>query len=320
MLQKLIHRFERGERQALAKVISLIEKDSPLKEEILKNRYLSAGKARVVGFTGAPGAGKSSLIDQLIDSIRCEGETVGVVAVDPTSPFSGGALLGDRIRMQKHSLDPGVYIRSMGARGNLGGLARSTREVVRLMDAFGMDWVMVETVGVGQTEVDIMNVAQTTVLVVTPNSGDGIQTMKAGIMEIADIFVVNKSDLPGADTVAIEIETMLSMKTTTNGRQPPIIRTSSLQGTGIGELHKAIGVHMAYLRENAACRATSRERRRAEVFDILSDRWQTVVRQHAERGGPVGHLVEQVVESRMDPYTAAAIIMDLLLGSETARS
>lgn len=303
----------------MAKVISLVEKDSPLKEEILRNRYLAAGKAGIVGFTGAPGAGKSSLIDRLIDSIRGEGETVGVVAVDPTSPFSGGALLGDRIRMQKHSLDPGVYIRSMGARGNLGGLARSTREVVRLIDAFGKDWVMVETVGVGQTEVDIMNVAQTTVLVVTPNSGDGIQTMKAGIMEIADIFVVNKGDLPGADTVAMEIGAMLSMKTAAKGWQPPIVKTSSLQDTGIGELHKAIRAHVAYLRESAECQATRREKRRAEVFDILSDRWQAVVRRHAGDGGAVGLLVEQVVESRIDPYTAAAEIMGLLLGSETAR-
>lgn len=319
-MQELLDRFQRGERQALAKVISLIEWDSPLKEDILRHRYLSAGKARIVGFTGAPGAGKSSLIDCLIESIRAGGRTVGVVAVDPTSPFSGGAVLGDRIRMQRHSLDPGVYIRSMGARGNLGGLAGCTRDVVRIMDAFGKDWVMVETVGVGQTEVDIMNVAQTTVLVVTPNSGDGIQTMKAGIMEIADVFVVNKCDLPGADAVANEIQAVLAMKAASDGWRPPVVMASSRQGIGTGDLHDAIDVHQEFLRTNESCRAAGRERMRAEVYDILAGQWRAVVRRQAERGGAVGHVVDEVVERRMDPYTAAATIMELLLRPDASRS
>lgn len=312
MINDLLERFQRKERQALAKVISLIENESPLKEEILKNRYFSAGHAKIIGFTGSPGAGKSSLIDQLVDLIRNKGETVGVVAVDPTSPFSGGALLGDRIRMQKHSLDKGVFIRSMGTRGNLGGLARSTKEVVKIMDAFGKDWIIVETVGVGQAEVDIMNIAHTTVLVMTPNTGDSIQTIKAGIMEIADIFAVNKCDLPGADRLIIEIETMLSMKMTEEKWRPPVIKTSTLKEEGVHDLLAAVNDHGNYLQENGIYPLLEKEKASIDTMEILTRHWQEYVRKHMNNGGPVDNWFKQVINRQMDPYTAAARILEFL--------
>jgi len=315
MINDLLERFQRKERQALAKVISLIENESPLKEEILKNRYFSAGHARIIGFTGSPGAGKSSLIDQLVDLIRNKGETVGVVAVDPTSPFSGGALLGDRIRMQKHSLDKGVFIRSMSTRGNLGGLARTTKEVVKIMDVFGKDWIIVETVGVGQAEVDIMNIAHTTVLVMTPNTGDGIQTIKAGIMEIADIFVVNKCDLAGCDRLIVEIETMLNMKMTDNKWRPPVIKTSTLKEEGVHDLLAAVNDHGNYLQENGIYPLLEREKASSDVIDILMLRWQECIRRHIEAGGPVRGWFDQVLDRQMDPYTAATKVMEFLIGS-----
>ncbi|MBC7104679.1 MAG: methylmalonyl Co-A mutase-associated GTPase MeaB, partial [Firmicutes bacterium] len=199
-------KFTAGEQRALARVISLVENEAPEKDELLRRLYPRTGGAYVVGLTGAPGSGKSSLVDRLTGLLRRTGRTVGIVAVDPTSPFTGGALLGDRIRMQEHACDDGVFIRSMGTRGSLGGLARTTKDVIRVLDAFGFDYVLVETVGVGQAELDIMHVADTTVVVLTPATGDSIQTIKAGIMEIADVFAVNKADLPGARKLAVEVE------------------------------------------------------------------------------------------------------------------
>ena len=313
MIEDLLERFQRKERQALAKVISLIENESPLKEEILKNRYFSAGHAKIIGFTGSPGVGKSSLIDQLVNLIRKNGETVGIVAVDPTSPFSGGALLGDRIRLQKHCLDKGVFIRSMSTRGNLGGLARTTKEVVKIMDAFGKDWIIVETVGVGQAEVDIMNVAHTTVLVMTPNTGDGIQMIKAGIMEIADIFVANKCDLVGCDRLIVEIETMLNM--TDNKWRPPVIKTSTLNEEGIDDLLAALNTHRNFLKENEIYNSLEREKASSDTMDILTLRWQECIRKHMEDGGPVRCWFDQVLDRQMDPYTAATKVMEFLVGS-----
>lgn len=313
MLNELLERFQKKERRALAKVISLIENDSPLKEEVLKSNYFAAGHARIIGFTGSPGAGKSSLIDQLVDFIRGRGQSVGVIAVDPTSPFTGGALLGDRIRMQKHGLDQGVYIRSMGTRGNLGGLARSTKDVVKILDAFGYDWVIVETVGVGQAEVDIMNVAHTTVLVMTPNTGDGIQTIKAGIMEIADLFVVNKSDLPGSDRLLIEIETMLNMRTAEMKWRPPVVMTSAFKETGIDYLMDAIESHGEYLRENGLLSLKEREKAGSDTREILMIRWRELIEKSLSNGGLVSSLYEQVLKRELDPYTAAEKVMEFLV-------
>ncbi|MGV8056623.1 MAG: methylmalonyl Co-A mutase-associated GTPase MeaB [Smithellaceae bacterium] len=320
MLKDLLERFQRKERQALAKVISLIEKESSLKEDILKNKYFCAGHAKIIGFTGSPGAGKSSLIDQIVDLIRSNGETVGIVAVDPTSPFSGGALLGDRIRMQKHGLDKGVFIRSMGTRGNLGGLARSTKEVVRIMDAFGKDWIIVETVGVGQAEVDIMNIAHTTVLVMTPNTGDAIQTIKAGIMEIADVFAVNKCDLAGADRLVIEIETMLNMKMTEEKWRPPVIKTSTLKEEGVNDLLAAVKAHGEFLLVNGIYDSLEKEKASTDMMEILTRRWQEHVSKHMNNGGPVSDWLKQVLNRQMDPYTAATKIMEFLIRPESRNS
>jgi LAO/AO transport system kinase len=211
-LKELMSRFWAGEHRALARVISTVENELPEKDEILKEIYTKTGGAYILGVTGSPGAGKSSLVDSLVKEIRKSKELVGIVAVDPTSPFTGGAILGDRIRMNTHALDEGVFIRSMGTRGSLGGLAKTTKEVVKVMDAFGMAWVIIETVGVGQAELDIMYIADSTVVVLTPGAGDSIQTMKAGIMEIADVFAINKCDLPGADSVEMEVQLMLNFR------------------------------------------------------------------------------------------------------------
>ncbi|MBF7084509.1 methylmalonyl Co-A mutase-associated GTPase MeaB [Desulfallas sp. Bu1-1] len=296
----------------MAKLITLIENDSPLKEEIIKKLHFTTKKARIIGFTGSPGAGKSSLIDRLVKTIRQRGETVGIIAVDPTSPFSGGAMLGDRIRMQEHALDEGVYIRSMGTRGNLGGLARSTKDVVKVLNAYGKDWIIVETVGVGQAELEIMNIASTTTLVLTPDSGDGIQTIKAGIMEIADIFAVNKCDLPGADRVATETEMMLDMQYHKKAWRPPVIMTSSVTGEGVNELLEAINEHHRYLQENNIYLSIQKEKAITEILDIISSYWQKLICQHLNGKSQVSFLLEKVANQKMDPYTAATKIIEIL--------
>lgn len=231
-MQDLINRFTAGETRALARLISLLENEDDQHEQIIKELFKRTGQAYVIGFTGSPGAGKSSLVDQVVKQLRQAGKTVGIIAVDPTSPFTGGALLGDRIRMQQHALDKGVFIRSMGTRGSLGGLAKTTKDVVKAMDAFGFNYVIIETVGVGQAELDIMHVADSTVVVLTPGAGDAIQTIKAGIMEIADVFAVNKSDLSGADKIANEVEIMLDQQRADIDWRPPVKLCSSLKDTG----------------------------------------------------------------------------------------
>ncbi len=310
-MQQLLDSFNNKNRRSLAKLITLIENDSPLKEEALKKIYFSTGKARIIGFTGSPGAGKSSLIDRMVEIIRQRGETVGIIAVDPTSPFSGGALLGDRIRMKEHTLDGGVYIRSMGTRGNLGGLARNTKNVVKVLDAYGMDWIIVETVGVGQAELDIMNVASTTILVLTPDSGDGIQTIKAGIMEIADIFAVNKCDLSGADRIATEIEIMLDMKSGKKSWRPPVIMTSTMKGKGVEDLLEAICNHQLFLQENGTYSLMQKEKAITETLDMISDYYNKMIRREIDSNERVRIIMEGVSGRELDPYTAATEIFRL---------
>ncbi|MCL6638373.1 MAG: methylmalonyl Co-A mutase-associated GTPase MeaB [Firmicutes bacterium] len=308
-------RYWNGEHRALARVISLVENEMPEKEEILRQIYPRTGRSYILGITGSPGAGKSSLTDRLIGELRKRNETVGVIAVDPTSPFSGGAILGDRIRMNEHALDKGVFIRSMGTRGSLGGLSMTTREVVKLMDAFGMDWVIIETVGVGQAELDIMHIADTTVVVLTPGAGDGIQAMKAGIMEIADIFAVNKADLPGADRVASEVEMMLDLQCEKKAWRPPVVKTSTVHGEGVKDLLAAVEKHRDYLKEKGLYAGRRRERARNEALDIVNNQWQKLVRQQMESPGPVNELLNRVAAREMDPYTASASILDWIITS-----
>lgn len=307
MQDQLVDEFLAGSRRALARVITAVENDSPEKEAYLAQIYPRTGRAYVVGITGSPGAGKSSLVDELAAEIRRWGLKIGIIAVDPTSPFSGGALLGDRIRMQRHALDEGIFIRSMGTRGSVGGLSRATRDVTKVMDAFGLDLILIETVGVGQSELEIMNAAHTTVVVLTPGAGDVVQTLKAGIMEIADVFAVNKADMEGADRVAREVESMLDLAH--KDWRPPVILTSTTAHTGIRELYDAIGRHKEFLEQNGKLEEIRRQRARSEVVDIVLNNLKTTITRRFLSAQTSDALLEQVVERKIDPYAAAGEIL-----------
>ncbi len=300
-----------GDRRALARLISMVENDDPQKTDILKKIYPHTGKGYVFGITGAPGTGKSTLVDQLLRIIREQDLTVGVIAVDPSSPFSGGAILGDRIRMQDHALDKGIFIRSMGARGTLGGLSKSTREVVKFLDAFGKDVIFIETVGVGQSEVDVVKYADTTVLVLTPAAGDSVQTIKAGIMEIADIFIVNKADLPGTDRTVAELEAMLDLGSP-EGWRPPVICTNSLQGEGVQEAWEAACKHRRYLEDSGNLQQVRKERARREFIDQVEYLIKAEVWKRIQEKVSLEELVEDLMNRRSDPYSLARELLDAI--------
>jgi LAO/AO transport system kinase len=270
----LAEQFRAGDVRALARAISLVERRDPAVrglESALKDRMR---QAYVVGFTGAPGTGKSTLVDALVALLRKQGRSVAVVATDPNSPFTGGAILGDRIRMQRHALDPKVFIRSMGARGHLGGLSLAAREAVRLLGAFGFDPVILETVGVGQSELEVAAVADTTIVVLTPNLGDGVQMIKAGILEIADILVVNKADLEGHNRVVLELRGMLSLaagRGSAGKWKPPIIATSAVKQEGIEELWTAIEAHRHHLESSGAAERRARQRLEEETAEVVAE-------------------------------------------------
>ncbi len=270
MTEDLIERFRRGERLALARAITLIENGSQEGRDLLDAVFPQTGSCRRIGITGPPGAGKSTLIDGIIREYRERGQTVGVVAVDPTSPFTGGALLGDRIRMQSQWSDPGVFIRSMASRGSWGGLAAATADVVELLDAFGKGIVIAETVGVGQSEFDVVDATHSTVVVLVPESGDAIQVMKAGLMEIADIFVINKSDRDGADDMEVGLKAMLDMRQSDRDWRPPIVRSVATRGEGISPLLASLDRHHAYLREAHLIEKWSRKAVRARIVSMVN--------------------------------------------------
>ena len=303
MHDRLLADFTAGRTAALARAISIVENHRPGFEQLLAALHPKIGRARRIGITGPPGAGKSTLTTCLTRAFRAEGLTVGIVAVDPTSPFTGGALLGDRIRMEEVALDPGVYIRSLATRGSLGGLSAATRESCDVMDAFGVDRILIETVGVGQSELDIARTADTSLVVLVPESGDAIQTLKAGLMEIADIFTVNKADRPGADRLRNEIEIMLGMRTgstmrnvpahhgvdlsrnnlakqardaaavdATDSWTPPVLRTAAARGEGIAELVSALDRHFRYLERSGGLRERRRARLRERVVEVVEDK------------------------------------------------
>jgi LAO/AO transport system kinase len=307
-----------GDPRALARAISLIEDESPVGTEILRRLFADTGRAYVVGVTGPPGAGKSTLVDRLIAHLRAGGQTVGVVAVDPTSPFTGGAILGDRVRMQAHAADSGVFIRSMATRGHLGGLSRSTSEVALLLDAAGKDVVLIETVGVGQDEVDIVRTADVSVVVVVPGAGDEVQTLKAGIMEIADIFVVNKADREGADRTIASIEALLSLQSFgADEWRPPIVRTTATTGEGLGDLVAAIDRFRAHT--DATRGARRRTRAEWRLRELMAHRFLRHVESTVLSPGELAGMLDRIAARDLDPYTAADDVLARALGGQPRR-
>ena len=301
-IQPWIDQLRSGDVRALARAISTVENRAPGWSDLLKALFPHSGKARVLGLTGPPGAGKSTLVDQLARVYRKDNRTVGIVAVDPTSPYTGGAILGDRIRMQDHFSDPGIYIRSMATRGSLGGLARTTADVTTVLDASGRDLIMIETVGVGQDEVDIVRVADVTVVILVPGMGDDVQTIKAGIMEIADIFVINKSDRDGAEHVEREIRALQSLATRNDRWTPPIIKTVASQGVGIEELAGAISDYEKYLLKENLVLNKSVENWQERLIEMLRDALLEKSRAQLENGD-LARLAAEVAEHKRDPYT-----------------
>lgn len=298
----------KGEKRSAAKLITLIENEGKEKNDVIKKIYPYTGNAFVIGITGSPGAGKSSLVDELTRLIRSEGHKVGIIAVDPTSPFSGGALLGDRIRMQEIALDKGVFIRSMGTRGSLGGLSRATKDVVKILDAFGSKYIIIETVGVGQSELDIMHYADTTVVVLTPGAGDHIQTIKAGIMEIADIFVINKSDLGGTQKIKTDIESMLDLSPLIKDWRPPVLQTSTIKEQGLKDLWQEIKNHQEY--KTSQHQNEAGKRMKMEVFDIVMQSLKCYVEENIMSNGKLEGKLQQMTQRQLDPYTVADEIIN----------
>jgi LAO/AO transport system kinase len=298
--ESLIERMEQGNRVALAKLMTLVENREPETAEVM-SRLHGRGDAAIVGVTGPPGAGKSTLVDRVVAAMRAAGRKVGVVAVDPSSPFSGGAVLGDRIRMQDHFLDEGVFIRSLSARGSVGGLARATRDMARLLKAFGKDIVIVETVGVGQSELDIMRLGDTVVVVLVPEAGDTVQAMKAGLLEIADIFVVNKADRDGASRIKIELEQMLQLR--------PVLMTVALDDKGTTELVAALEGHRQFLTDSGEGEARNIAGREDEFLTNLRDEiGRRLIR--GMREANVSAVVDNVKTGKIDPYGAALRVVN----------
>jgi LAO/AO transport system kinase len=304
----LVARARRGDRIAIARLISLVEAGGPSARAVAAATTPHTGRAWTVGITGAPGSGKSTLTDGLVKHLRACDLDVGVLAIDPTSPFSGGAILGDRVRMQDHAVDPGVFIRSMATRGHLGGLALATPQAVRVLDAAGKQWIVVETVGVGQVEVEIAGHADSTVVVVNPRWGDAVQAAKAGLLEIADLFVVNKADRPGAPETARDLEGMLDLAGELEWR-PPVLLTVATEGTGVAELWDALRAHREFLEANGLVEPRRRNRVRDELRALVAEQ----LREQATAigsGARFDALVEQVAAREIDPFTAAAELLD----------
>ncbi|HXN85349.1 MAG TPA: methylmalonyl Co-A mutase-associated GTPase MeaB [Candidatus Binataceae bacterium] len=306
-LEKLLERFDRADKVALARLITLIENHAPERNAVIERIYAKTGHAHIVGITGPPGAGKSTLVNLLIAKYRALGKQVAVVAIDPSSPFSGGAVLGDRVRMTDHYKDTGVYIRSISSRGSHGGLSRAAREITKLLDAFGHDIIIIETVGVGQTELGIMDLADTTVVVTVPEGGDAVQVMKAGLNEIADVFVVNKADRDGADRIKAELELSVHLRPA-GGWSPPVLMTQAAADKGVDRLVDAIAKHREYL-EAHRDPAHEAERRTHELIEVLGGELEDRAARALKDGHQSGLLL-RVREGQTNPYGAARKILE----------
>lgn len=299
-----------GNKRTCARLISIVENKEEEAKNIIKNIYKYTGKAHVIGITGPPGGGKSTLTDKLAKELRKRGKTVGIVAIDPTSPFTGGAILGDRIRMQDLATDSGVFIRSMGTRGYLGGLSKATQSAVKILDVYGADYIIIETVGVGQSEIDIVKTADTVVMVMVPGLGDDIQAIKAGVMEIGDIFAINKSDLDGAGRTAAEVKAMLDMSPQKD-RRPPILQVVASLNKGIDELLDEIINHMEYLKSSEKLRERRENNIRMEIIKLIETEIMRIVLQKTQTDHVLEKITTEVADRKIDPFSACESIMNL---------
>lgn len=311
-LTAFIERIRQGDIRALARAISAIEDNTADAVPLLKALFPHSGNARIIGLTGAPGAGKSTLVDVLAREYRKQGKTLGIIAVDPTSPYTGGAILGDRIRMQAHHADTGIYIRSMATRGFLGGLARTTADVATVLDASGKDLILIETVGVGQDEIDIVRLADVTVVILVPGMGDDVQTIKAGIMEIADIFVINKSDREGAERVEREIRAMQSIAQRNDGWTPPIVKTVATDASGVPELAAAVAQYEAFLKKSKLLQKKKVESWRERLVEMLREALLERAMKERVGDGAVSRYAQEIVEHKRDPYALVQEIVSSL--------
>jgi GTPase len=302
-----------GDQRSIARLITLAEDNADEAIEAMKIIHPQTGNAHVVGITGVMGSGKSTLIYELTKAYRKQGKTVGIIAIDPTSPFSGGALLGDRIRMMELAMDEGVFIRSMGTRGMLGGLTSSVYDVVEILDASGKDIILVETVGVGQAEVDIIKISDTTIVLIVPGLGDSIQTLKAGVMEIADLYVINKADRSGVEQTIAEMQSLVDIECSNKKRKTPMLLTVAKESKGIDEVLKEIDMHKIFLENSKELAQQRRLRYEAELIEIIRKRLMNFIFDEDQFKGTVDELLDKISKKKLDPHAASEIILDKIL-------